>query len=267
MVDRNQRLTEIITTQLVIIISLVFLILGAILLYFNYGIDTAINTTLSQIGGSLIAIGLVSFVWQLTITRRVTDEVIEKTNLSHNLVTSGLVEVIDDFSQIDWKPLFESVNKRLDLFFMMALRWTNNNETLFNKIADKDVEVNLILPDVDDPETKESLKNRLKPDYKIEEIETTINNIRGKYEKIFSGKKAHLRIWYYQKPLVFSIYRFDDEVIFALNSHSGSPPVPAFKFKKGKIYEFLDNEIDFLTPEPNKDFSRKVYDNKDENNF
>lgn len=261
--DRTQGLTERITNQIVIIISLVFVFLGAALIYLN---NTSINTTLSQIGGSLFTIGLISFVWQRYMTKAATDEVIEKTNLSHNLVSTGLAEAIGDFSEIDWKPLFNSVNKRLDLFFISAHSWTNSRKTLFDKIAEKKVEVHIILPDIEDEDTKLALKYRFQPDGDINEIVKKIEKTRAIYERKFSNKPAHLQIWYYKKPLIFSIYRFDNVALFALNSHSAEPPVPAFKFQnpkcEGSIYEFLDNEIDFLTPENNSEFSRKVHDNK-----
>jgi len=249
-------------TLAVIVISGAFALVGSGLFYITYNNTDFWYALGAQIGIAFIAIGSLSFVWELFLTKLLKKEVYALIKMKDNFDSSGISEIYEDFSRIDWKPLFESVNKRLDLFFMMARTWTNNNRTLLDIIADKDVEVNVILPDLDDEKTKESLKYRLKPDYEIEDIERKITKIRETYEHIFSGKKAHLQIWYYQKPLVFSIYRFDDEVIFALNSHSGSPPVPAFKFKKGSIYEFLNEEIDFLTPEGDSQFSRKVYDNQ-----
>jgi len=257
-----QRLISKYNDSLVAVISILFFIVGSVLFGLTYGTTNTIFAWIGQIGIAFIAIGSLSFVWQLFLTRLFRNEVYAMVNMDDNLISSGITEINDDFSQIDWKTLFDSVTKRIDIFFMTGGGWTKQNNTLLQNISRKDVKVRLILPDIREDETLRSLEYRFRSERKkvdIEEIKKSINNVKELYEDIFKDNPENLEIWLYRKPLIFSMYRFDDEIIIALNSHSGKPPVPAFRFKgsKGTIYEFLDKEIEYLTKE-DSDFSELI---------
>ena len=216
-------------------ISIIFFIVGLIMFWFTYGNTNIISALIGQIGTAFIAIGSLSFVWQLFVTRLFKNEVYAMVNMDHNFISAGITEINDDFSLIDWKTLFDSVTKRIDIFFMTGEGWTKQNNTLLQKISRKDVKVRLILPDIREDATLQALEYRFRSETKKrtkEDIKKSIKNVMELYEDIFEDNPENLEIWVYRKPLIFSMYRFDDEIILALNSHSGKPPVPAFKFKR-----------------------------------
>jgi hypothetical protein len=240
-----------------VIVSISFFILGSVIFVITYGTTNTSSALIGQIGISFIAIGSLSFVWQLFLTRQFKDEVYAMVNISDNLISSGITEINEDFSLIDWKTLFDSVINSIDIFFMSGQGWTKQNRTLLQNISKKDVKVRLILPNINDNETLTSLEYRFKSERKKlsqDDIKKKIYEVIGIYKDIFKDKPENLEIWVYKKPLIFSMYRFDDEIIMALNSHSGNPPVPAFRFKgsNGLIYKFLDEEIEYLTNKNSK---------------
>ena len=205
-----------------------------------------------------MAIGLLSIVWQVFLERTFADEIFAKARMSENIKISGISEINDNFKKIEWADLLDSA-RYIDLFFIWAQTWTNTYRDELKSVSKKkDVKIRLILPDPNNEQTLKSLMDRMKL-FDSEYIKTKILETKRTYEEIFN-ENAHLEIWLIKKPLLFSIYRFDNKIIFALSSHrTDKPSVPTFKFREGPIYKFLHDEISFLTE---SEYSTKVYDNK-----
>lgn len=240
-----------------IIISFILFFIGLDLFLYFYGKLNPLDVLLNQIGITILAIGLFSLIWQLSLQKIFLKEILTIVGIKKSLNSAGIVEINENFNDINnWDFLFDSA-KNIDILFLWGRSWRRNNKQHLERISEKIVNIRLILPDPREDETMNSLSYRLNEEDST--IRKNIIDTREFFEKIFQNK-AHLEIWVYKKPILFSMYRFDQKVILALFSHRSDKEVPAFKFKEGKLCEFLKKDINYLTTED--EYSEIVFDNK-----
>lgn len=255
----NNRVTRWLTNYKVLLLSLVLFFVGCGLFVYTYGNHNFYSALLNQISSSIIAIGLLSIIWQVFIQRTFLKEILSELNISENLRSNGITEINDDFTQINWTPLFESV-KNLDLFFAWSATWRHSNHKNLTDLSKRDVKIRLILPNPNHEDTMISLENRSKIESR-KQIKDNIKESIKDFKKIFNDK-AHLEIWFLKKIPLFTVYRFDEIIVLALSSHTGTRTiVPSFKFEKGKIYDFINDEIAYMTED--SEFSELQYDNRE----
>ncbi len=201
---------------------------------------------LREIGGLFLVSSSVAIVWDLFAKRKLLDEIIAKTNLNRDIINTGVSKITDSFLKIsndEWKSFFKSA-REIDFFFCYARSWRRNRRDDFNEMKKKDnIQIRVILPDPSHSDTINELARRF--NYSSQDlknmIEEAINDFKGLKEN--SNIKLELRLL--KEAPLYSIYRFDDIIIFATFTHRGNASVPTFICEKdGTLYDYFSNEFE-----------------------
>lgn len=204
---------------------------------------------LSQLGGLLLATGLVTFAWELVGRRQFSRELFAMANLSTDLRESGL-ERVGNWMELDepslWTDLFRDA-KEIDVLMVYSTQVIGAQRHLLIDAQKGGAKVRIFLPDPEDGVTMASLAYRFNSDpntlrTKVHEAMEQFQDIRAK-----SGVdrlKVHLR----KGPLTYACYRFDSRVVFTLYSQSRDrqPYVPTFMVKGGHLFDFFKGDLEAL---------------------
>jgi len=206
-----------------------------------------------NVGGVLLATGLISILWELISKRAFLSEVFAIARLSEDIKTSGLLRVTTNFQhEIEWPELLTSA-KRIDIFVSYARTWRNTNLALLRAFAERQGSVmNLILPDPDDPKVLGELARRynLKPETIGERISEAIQEFQSMFDRKRSGR-GQLSIWVTGTVPIFTFYRVDGRIVIAMYRHRlERGDIPTFICdNKGQLAQFIDKEFNALTDE------------------
>ena len=126
-----------VTTRLAIILGLCFVVAGVLLMWWSgtseWKSNDQMQAFLGQVGGLLLATGLLAVAWDLFGRRSLANEVLAKAGLSADVVRAGIVRVTDQYlAEVEWASLFRDVN-RLDIFVAYAATWRNTHRATFRR--------------------------------------------------------------------------------------------------------------------------------------
>lgn len=198
-----------------------------------------------QLGGLLLATGLITFAWDLWGKRAFAAEVLSKAQLKSDVVTSGLERVSNRYlEEVEWEALFEESHS-LDIVVAYASTWRNTHlGRLRDLVSRKGGRLRVFLPDPADAATMKVLSGR---------FNTTPSALKAKVEEAiedFRGLAAHgdVEIYVRAGDAVFSCYLFDRRAVLTLYSHSqerrGS--VPTLLMGAGTLREFVSTDVDAI---------------------
>ena len=199
---------------------------------------------LGQVGGLLLATGLLAVAWDLFGRRSLANEVLAKAGLSADVVRAGIVRVTDQYlAEVEWASLFRDVN-RLDIFVAYAATWRNTHRANLQEVAGRPgARIRVFLPDPRDPQTVAVLADRfhMQPDALIIKINEAIQDFRS----LAVPGGATVEVWVHAGDAVFSCYRFDSRAVLTLYSHGQErrTQVPTFVIDGGTLLEFVYNEL------------------------
>jgi hypothetical protein len=252
------RIYRIATDYQTLILSAGVVLIGFILLFLSkYPVwPPTMDMFLSivgELGGILIAAGVVAFLWEKSAKRSFFEEIMEKIKLAEQVRDLGLVTITTKaYREVDWPELFRNV-RELDMCFAYARTWRHMNTLYLQDLASRsDVRIRLIIPDPENVEIIKELSRRFEmtPD----ELKSQINEAKAEFDEIFNDNcKAKYSLWYLLTTPVFSFYRFDNTAIITLQRYGKyKGGLPSFEVKKGgELYQFIENELDFILDEKN----------------
>lgn len=235
--------------QTTLLTAVAFIVPGAVLLWFttkSYAPEDIWQPSLyGQVGGLLVATGLITLTWELVGKRAFTAELMSKTQLREDIVRSGVQRVTDQYLQdVEWDELFAS-SRRLDIVVAYASTWRNANRRRLEELVSKSGGgLRVFLPDPDDPETMSVLAKRfdMTPIALEAKIEEAIEDFKG------LGAKGNVEVYVRSGDALFSCYQFDHRSVMTLYSHSqerrGS--VPTFLVGDGMLREFVGTDIEAI---------------------
>jgi hypothetical protein len=246
-----------VTNRLAITLGLCFVIIGGLLLWWSgtseWKSNGQVQAFLAQVGGLLVATGLLAVVWDLFGRRSLADEVLAKAGLSADIVRAGIVRVTDQYlAEVEWTSLFRDVT-RLDIFVAYAATWRNTNRASLQQVARRPgARIRVFLPDPDDARTVAVLSDRfhMQPDALISKINEAIQDFRS----LAVPGGATLEVWLRAGDAVFSCYRFDSKAVLTLYSHGQErrTQVPTFVVDGGELFEFVYNELTAIAAQSNR---------------
>jgi hypothetical protein len=239
-----------VVTGTAVVVALTFVIVGGVCLWVS-GLATLeenapLSGFLSQLGGLLLATGLITIAWDLFGRRAFADEILAKAKLSTDVVDSGLIRVTDQYlDEVEWADLFQNVDK-LDVVVAYASTWRNTHRARLQTAARRGCRIRVFLPDYRDDETVNILAGRFSMDpdalkAKIQEAGTDFNALPA---PVGSPVQVYLR----KGDLVFSCYRFDSRAVLTLYSHSRErrTSVPTFVTKNGSLFSYVYDELEAI---------------------
>lgn len=247
-VQGDESIRSRVTTLSAILLATGFAALGLLMLFFS-GVQPVKENLqwsafLSQLGGLLVATGLITIAWDLFGRRAFAAEVLAKARVSTDIAASGIERVTDQYlDEVQWRDLFDGVN-RLDIIVAYASTWRNAQRRNLEEAARRPGgRIRIVLPDPRDESTVTVLADRfsMTTDVLRQRIYEAIDDFRSFSRS--GGAEVDVRVR--RGDLVFSCYRFDSRAVVTLYSHARMrrTSVPTFVAAEGSLFRFLYEEI------------------------
>lgn len=240
------------TNNRVFIVSGAMAVIGGVLMWLS-GLSWSKDypqwsAFLGQLGGLLVATGLVTVAWETFGRRQFTREVLSLANLSTDLKNSGIVRISDQYlDDVElWARLFRDV-KRLDIVVAYASTWRNTHRQRLQSAAQtKGARIRVFLPDPDDDLTMRTLAHRF--NMEVDTLRGKVAEAKLDFESLPVAESASLTVFLRPGDLVYSAYRFDSNAVVTLYSHSRErqSSVPMFVVEGGTLFRFVKNDIDAI---------------------
>ncbi|VTR76302.1 hypothetical protein [Cellulomonas hominis] len=246
---KRQPIESKVTSLATVLIAAAILVVGLVLMYLSVqgwaeGIWEAF---LGQVGGLLVASGLLTVVWDLFGRRSFATEVLAKAKLSADVVESGITRVTDQYlDDVEWSDLFEGA-AHIDIVVAYANTWRNTHRQRLERVARaKDSRIRVFLPDPDDPQTMSNLAQRF--DTTPESVVAKINEAIIEYKSLAQPGGGVVEVYVRAGDALFSAYRFDGRAVLTLYSHGRErrTSVPTWVLAGGELFSFVRQEIDAI---------------------
>ncbi len=241
------------------ITNLVGILVGVILVVVGTGLflwGTALpqehefaRELLKSIGGNVVFIGLVSFLWEIFSKRAFVEETLALANMTAQLKNAGIEQVTTEYlSELQWSEWLRAPQK-VEFFFTYARTWCNVNSVCLGEIVRmRNRTVHVMLPDPGNPQIVSELARRFTST--PQEVENAIKETKAFFEKLGSrsGEGTVVEIRFAPAPPLFSMYLLGDRAVFSLHSHqSRKGYVPTYVVKHGGLmFGYLEEEYSFL---------------------
>lgn len=129
----NQSLHKKVSNYLAIILSIALVAVGILALYISetkwLADYMAWKATISQIGGLLLATGLLAIIWDLAAKRAFANEMFSIARIATDIKEAGVERVSLRYLQdVEWDRLFESA-REIDIFVSYASTWRKVHDT------------------------------------------------------------------------------------------------------------------------------------------
>ena len=241
-----------------ILLAIVLGAFGLALVYGSQPIDSygyhKTGSIVRELGVLLFASVALAVLWDLAGKRAFADEILAKANMSRDLADAGIDVVVRSFQdkRIPWEDLFKNACK-LDIFVSYAHTWRNTNlERIDSMLSDSDAKIRVVLPDPDDAEIVKGLATRYES--KPEDVVREITAAKAFFEHRKSKAKGKIEIYFVRMLSLFSFYRFNNKVVFALYNHrTGRLPVPTFVADEdGFLFKYFTEEIEGIIADPKR---------------
>lgn len=248
MVDKTREIVNLKT----IIICLSVLCIGIFLILITFMGDwqnfEILQLFLRELGGLLIVSLSISLIWEIWIKRTFLDEILEKLKLSKDIDDSGIIRIYNYFLDIninEWKEFFKTT-KEIDLFFCYARTWRRNLTEVFKELKpQKNLKIRIILPNPENNDVIQILCSRF--NYEKEELKKLIKEAINQFKELVEKSDISLDLRFIEIAPLFSLYKFDEKLIFCLFTHRNDVSVPAFMVKKGgSLFNYFSEEFNFL---------------------
>lgn len=199
---------------------------------------------LGQLGGLLVATGLVTFLWELLGRRQFAREVMDMADLSADLKRSGLERATDQYlDDVEWGDLFRDAH-RVDIVVAYANTWRNSHRSKLDTVAaDPKARIRVFLPDPSDADLMKLLAERFAMD--ADDVRRKVEEAVKEFGALRVDGGAELTVHLRRGDLLFSCYRFDSRAVITLYSHGRKrqTSVPTLVVGQGSLYQFVDREI------------------------
>lgn len=232
------------------IISFIAGIVGLVFLFLSRPVEQAGYHklgSLSREGGAvLLASVALAFLWDVAGKRAFADEILAKANMSRDLADAGIGMVARSFQdkRIAWDELFKNACK-LDIFISYGHTWRNSQlERIEKMLSDPDSRIRIVLPDPDDEEVARALCTRYV--FPPDKLKREIADAQEFFEHRKKNAKGTVEIYFARIVPLFSFYRFNNRVVWAMYNHrTGRGPVPTFIASgDGFLFEYFSDEIE-----------------------
>lgn len=247
--QRAQPIESKVTSLSAILIAGGLVVAGAVLMLLSVQSWAAglWESFLGQVGGLLIATGLLTVAWDLWGRRAFAMEVLAKAKLSADVVESGITRVTDQYLEdVEWSSLFEGA-VQVDIVVAYANTWRNANRQRLERVAAAHgSRIRVFLPDPDDVATMQNLAQRFAstPDAVIAKINEAITE----YKSLARPGGATVEVYARAGDSLFSAYRFDGRAVLSLYSHGRErrTSVPTLVMAGGELFAFIQREIEAI---------------------
>lgn len=203
------------------IVSFVLIIVGLVIIVLKemYVTNNLWGEILNNIAVALFIGGIFELMNEYYLKEKLVDLILEKLKLKENIDKTGITDVFSDIHDVDYRYYIKNSNKNIDIYHVYGRSWTNSNlDTIKDRLLRSNCNIRVILLS---PNSKfiEGLAER----YEITEdgLKANIKEMERTWRKLFEEKKpikkrktqSSLKLFYSDSFPVYSLYRFDDNII------------------------------------------------------
>lgn len=229
------------TNLRMMLVAASFIGVGLLLLWWSGGDASPQRSAFAgQLGGLLVATGLLSVFWELVGRRGLVKEVHDVVRLNEEVVDAGIVRVPHRFYEdTPWGDLFRDAQE-VDIFVAYARAWRNQHQAELAAVA-KRGHLRVFLPDPDDPATVARLQARFN-------YPEAADGVRQAVEW-FRKLGPSVEVYFHQGDGLFTCYRFGSTAVLALYTHGTDShmDVPTFVARDGALHRFIEGEIQAIS--------------------
>lgn len=242
-----------------------WIILGLFLLFVPFLLDYIIESIgkpelssniiilfINNIFPALATIAFLSGAWEMLNKRSFAKEVLELSKVSSNYIDSGIIHVYKEFTEIDWKEMFQ-VSKKIVCFFTYAYSWRSNNRTALDMLKKQKTDLTIILPDYNNNGIVDALNYDFKygkyAEPNSENANKDVANLIREAEEYFLNFGATVKL--YEGNIRSTYYLIDDLCVLSPFKHGGKKSsVPAIVCKEGGyLFDFCQRDIKAILEE------------------
>lgn len=254
MTDERLRTFRKITSQNAWICALGFILVGVLLLLLS-GSDgfrdghPSRQAFICQLGGLLIATGLLTVCWEARGRRTFADEILAITNVSGDITRAGIRRVTGRYlEEVAWAEWFRDVHE-LDIVVAYARTWRHTHHGRLETAVRSGATVRVFLPDPGKDLMVRVLADRFGSD--ADTVRREIEDSVRFYQDLGSSSGNRVQVRLHTADPVFSCYRFDGRAVITLYSHARErrTHVPTLVVGEGDLYDFVRGEIEALVRE------------------
>lgn len=228
---------HVITNLQMTLVVVTLVAIGVLLLWRSAGDLTPQWAAVSaQLGGLLVATGLLGVVWELVGRRSLAREIQELAGLSKEVVDAGLVALPRRFYEdTPWADLFRDAQE-VDVVVSYARAWRNQHQAELRALANRG-RLRVYLPDPDDPGTVARLQERFDFPEAAEGVRSAV--------RWFRELGPNVEVYVRPGDGLFTCYRFGSTAVLALYTHGPDShlDVPTLVVRGGTLYGFVMGEI------------------------
>jgi hypothetical protein len=236
-------------TYRTVIVALAFVFVGLILLYLSgiaaLGRDQpTLQIFLRELGILLAVTASVAVLWELKGRRDFADEVLAQAQVAADIRASGLQRLSMHYLEdVEWANLFHGA-KEVEVFLSYGATWRAAHWTRLQEFCSRQGnKLRVYLPHPEDEATMSVLAQRYASTIErmVQQIEEAANAFVSLRQE---GGPSDIRIYYRRGDPAFACYRFDNEVVATLYSHTRSrADVPTMLVGQGSLYDFFAREL------------------------
>ncbi|WP_143712478.1 hypothetical protein [Streptomyces hygroscopicus] len=203
----------------------------------------SVQAVMNQVGGLLIAIFLLSVLWEIVGKRSFREETMELIRLNSDIEGTGVEAISTDRERvIDWHARLLNARK-VEVFCISANTWKGNNRASLGRVA-AEARIEIYLPDLTDEKIVNSLAVRSgrTSEQMRSKVEETIRAFRS-----LDGNRGSGNVQIYVSTVFpnFSLYKIDDRFVAALYPHrenGGSAPVICCR-EGGELFSMFNDDL------------------------
>ncbi|TDO89824.1 hypothetical protein [Enemella evansiae] len=217
----HKQLTRRVTTRGAIIASLVVIIVGIVTIAAPplLKLPDWAATTLSQVGGVLIATGVISIYWDVKGRRELLDEL--KTIVDQNSAARelGLLDWSKHYLEDRLWPDLKNATS-IDFCSVYAAQWRRRHMPALRAAASKGAVIRIVVPDPDDVSLMRSIATRI--GMNADDLTKKVQSAIEEFSDISPQNNGSVKVFKLKHALNYSMYRVDDRLIV-----TPSPNFPA----------------------------------------
>lgn len=243
------------SASIMVVLGLMFIILSKALK------DSFWGSVSGEVASALIVAGGFAILNDLFLKNKLVELILEKIKLKESIDRTGIVEIVGNISEIDYKFYLNRCHKNIDILHIYGRTWTNTNlELIKEKLVNTNCQVRVILLS---PESKfipalsetycddsfdvtpEDLKERIK------EVTSMWRKLSKKLDKRGKRKtQSSIKLYYHKGQPTNSVYRIDEQIIIvnARTSTGKTIVLPSIicknTNKSGDLYDIYLDEIE-----------------------
>ena len=211
------------------------------------------KTIITSALSALASLFGVAMIWEVIAKKTFAQEIIRTVGISENIAESGIVEIKEDFKNINWNEELRNATS-FTTFFVYAKTWREANRTLLEKIG-KNIEWKAVLANYNNDELMEYYDRKFSYGNYGDKSYSTKDLVLEAAREL---KKMNVQVFLSNHECMHSYYMISgNKCILALNKHYKEKGyVPTIKIEKNTInnnsslmFEFCKKDLDEIIKE------------------